>query len=92
LTFGNAAQKSLHRRCGRLWKSQANVTAKHVARSHTRTYVESARQECFIAAVNRPGGCEGAMGHPAMRFRHERFIADVNVPRPVEVVRWTTPT
>ncbi len=48
------------------------------------------QDERSIADVNvlEPGRC-GAMGHKGAG-RHERFIADVNVPSRVTVVRWAT--
>jgi hypothetical protein len=41
LVFSRDAQKRLHGGCGRLWKSARNVTAKVLAESLARTYVEA---------------------------------------------------
>jgi hypothetical protein len=71
-----------------LWKSVENVTAKLLAESLARTYVDVRQARTLYRRCQRAkAATKGAIGHRGKRFPDERSIADVNVREPVAAMR-----
>jgi hypothetical protein len=77
-------------RCGKRRNRNSEI---HCAIVAAHLSCAPSRHGCSIADINVPrSAANGAIGLCGEWVRHERFIADVNVLKPVSVRRWFTET